>query len=86
MRAMPTAIDSHGGLNLSPLCTFYNIILSPLLIYYSFHTSFIDFSLSATCSSSGVISKNFNKGALGAMSESRCGLFAAMPIFLNMET
>ena len=33
----------------------------------------------------GVVSKNFNKGALGAMSESGCGPFAATPIFLKME-
>ena len=35
---------------------------------------------------SGVISKNFNKGALGAMSGSGCGALAATPIFLKMET
>ena len=34
----------------------------------------------------GVISKHFHKGALDAMSESRCGPFAATPIVLKMET
>ena len=34
----------------------------------------------------GVSSKNFNKGALGAMSENGCGSFAATPIFLKVET
>ena len=34
----------------------------------------------------GVISKNCNKGALSAMSESGCGPLAATPIFLKMET
>ena len=29
----------------------------------------------------GVIPKNFNKGALGAMSESGCGPFPATPTF-----
>jgi len=28
---------------------------------------------------------NFNKGALGTMSESGCGPFAAISIFLKME-
>ena len=30
--------------------------------------------------------KDFNKGALGALSESGCGPFAATPIFLKIET
>ena len=33
----------------------------------------------------GVVSRNFNKGALDAMSEIGCGTFAATPIFLEME-
>jgi len=31
----------------------------------------------------GVISKTLTRGALGGMSESRCGLFAATPIFFE---
>ena len=34
----------------------------------------------------GVISKNFNKGARGAMSGNGCGSFAATPIFLKIKT
>ena len=33
-----------------------------------------------------VISKNFDKLALGAVSQGGCGLFAVMAMFLRMET